>query len=408
MKKILGALIMCALFSCSVTAENPFKFEDSKYEMMIKSTLVDSGNNFRLKKCIEKIKKGEKVYIAAIGGSVTEGAGPKDFKDGYAYQFFNAVKKVYSPKNSNNVFFDNAGLSGTPSLLGKLRYESDVVQVLGHIPDILIIEFAVNDGGEEVFKRSFEALVRDALLASPQTAVIALYSAATYGNTAEQKKPVANYYDIPQIDIMPVVNDAVNNNIFAKEDFYSDYVHPTKQGHTLMSDSLMYLLKIVDEAKADSAVEVPQKPLIQKSLGGLIRILDDDKNVKISKGSFNTVDNDCQTLKKTGKSDFPVNWHKKQNSASCEPFKMEIKCKSLVFTYKVQGSWMNEKFGKAQVYVDGKLVNTFDGAKKDGWNNCEVIMIIDESEAKNHKVEVKMLPSAEKLGFTIVAMGYTE
>lgn len=399
---------MGALISCSMAAENPFKFADSKYEEMVKSALVDSGNNFRLKNCIEKIKKGEKVCVAAIGGSVTEGAGPQDFKDGYAYQFFNALKKTYAPKNGANVFFNNAGLSGTPSLLGKLRYESDVTQVLGQVPDILIVEFAVNDGGEEIFKRSFEALVRDALLANPQTAVIALYSAATYGNSAAQKKPVANYYNIPQIDMLPVVEKAINDKTFTKEDFYTDIVHPTKKGHTLMCDSLMYLFKVVDSAKQDSAVDVPQKPLAQKSLSGMIRILGDDENVKISKGSFNTVDKDCQTLKKTGKSDFPVNWHKKQNSASSDPLKMEIKCKSLAFTYKVQGSWMSEKFGKAQVYVDGKLVNTFDGAKEGGWNNCEILMIIDEAETKNHTVEVKMLPSAAKLGFTIVAMGYIE
>lgn len=399
---------MCSFLACNLNAENPFDFDNSKYEDMVKSALVSTGNNYRLKTNLEKIKKGENVYIAAIGGSVTEGAGPKDFKDGYAYQFFNAVKNVYAPNDGKNVFFNNAGLSGTPSLLGKLRYESDVVEVLGHVPDILIVEFAVNDGGEDIYKRSFEALVRDALLANPQTAVIAVYSAATYGNTAGQKKPVSDYYKISQIDLLPVVNKAIENGTFTKEDYYDDYVHPTKEGHTLMCDSLMYLLATVNSAEKEEQYAVPEKNLSRKGLNGLVRILGDDENVKISKGSFNSIDSNCQVLKKTGKSNFPVNWYKKANSSSADSFKMEITCKSLVFTYKVQGSWMNEKFGKAQVYVDGKLVNTFDGAKKDGWNNSEVVMIIDEAETKNHKVEVKMQPGAEKLGFTIVAMGYVK
>ena len=121
---------------------------DTAYQKMVKTALVDTGNNYRLKTVIEKIKKGKKVYIAAIGGSVTEGAGPQDFKDGYAYQFFKAVKKEFAPGEGKNVYFNNAGLSGTPSLLGRLRYKSDVVDVFGHEPDLLIVEFAVNDGGE--------------------------------------------------------------------------------------------------------------------------------------------------------------------------------------------------------------------------------------------------------------------
>ena len=381
---------------------------DADYDKLVKSALVDVGNNYRLKTVIEKIKKGDKVYIAAIGGSVTEGAGPDNFRDGYAYQFFNAVKSTFAPDGGKNVYFNNAGLSGTPSLLGKLRYQSDVVDVLGHEPDILIVEFAVNDGGEEVFNQSFEGIVRDALLANPDCAVIALYSAATYGNTAANKKKVASHYQIPQIDMLPVVNDAITNGTFKKEEFYADYVHPTKYGHTLMRDSLMNLLKTVDVAEKDKKVSVPSETAEKKALTNVVRILGDDANVKITKGSFDSTDASCQTLKKTNKSDFPVNWHKKQSSSSSEPLVLNLKCKAFILTYKVQGGWMSEKFGKAEVYVDGKLAGTYDGGAKGGWNNCEARVLFNGTEASEHKIEVKMHPDSEKLGFTIVAMGYIE
>ena len=42
-----------------------------------------------------------------------------------------------------------------------------------------------------------------------------------------------------------------------------------------------------------------------------------------------------------------------------------------------------------------------------GWNNCEPNIIIDERTAAKHTVLVKMAPGSEKLGFTIVAMGYS-
>ena len=86
---------------------------------------------------------------------------------------------------------------------------------------------------------------------------------------------------------------------------------------------------------------------------------------------------------------------------------MELTCKSLIFIYKVQASGDAEKFGKAEVYVDGRKVATYDGGKEGGWNNCEPNIIIDERTAAKHTVLVKMAPGSEKLGFTIVAMGYS-
>ena len=86
---------------------------------------------------------------------------------------------------------------------------------------------------------------------------------------------------------------------------------------------------------------------------------------------------------------------------------MDINCKNLILTYKVQGSWLSEKFGSADVYVDGKKVGTYDGGAANGWNNCETRLIIDEKTAEKHSVEIKMAPGSESKGFTIVCMGYS-
>ena len=390
-------------------AENPFKMNDAEYEKLLNSSIITVGNNTRLKNAVDKIKKGEKTVIAAIGGSVTEGAGPSKFTDGYAYQFFREIKKTYAPGDGKNVYFNNAGLSGTPSLLGCVRYQSDVVKPMGQTPDILIIEFAVNDGGEVVFQRSFEALVRDALAENPKTAVIALYAAANYGNTSSQKKPISDYYKIPQINMLEIVKSSISTGKFSKSDYYTDSVHPTKKGHTMMKDCLMNLVKKVDNAKLDEPFEIPQNFWKSPSLSGIKQILGNDKNVKITKGSFTETDKQCQTIKKTNQSNFPINWHKPMNlKSSNEPFQVDVKCKSFVFVYKVQSPSSSERFGKAEVYIDGRLFETFDGAKEGGWNNCEQKLLFYSSESRNHTIQVKMAEGSEKLGFTIVAMGYVE
>ena len=105
-----------------LTSDLPMGIESEIYVELLNESIVSTGNNYRMKKVIEKLRSGENVYIAAIGGSVTEGVGPEDFKDGYAFTFFRKLKEEFTDNDGANVYFDCAGLSGTPSELGLLRY----------------------------------------------------------------------------------------------------------------------------------------------------------------------------------------------------------------------------------------------------------------------------------------------
>ena len=89
---------------------------------------------------------------------------------------------------------------------------------------------------------------------------------------------------------------------------------------------------------------------------------------------------------------------------------MTLNCKSLIFVYKHQGSWLEAKeaFGKAEVYIDSVKKYTFDGKKEGGWNDCVQEIIIDEASTGIHTVEVKMSAGDENKGFTILAFGYTK
>ena len=68
-------------------SDNGLGISDSKYQEIIKKSLVTTGNNHLVKQVLAKLNAGQEIIVAAIGGSVTEGAGPQDFHDGYAYQF---------------------------------------------------------------------------------------------------------------------------------------------------------------------------------------------------------------------------------------------------------------------------------------------------------------------------------
>ena len=69
--------------------EGKVDFYSPYYQEMVEKSLVQAGNNVRLKKAIDKAKAGEDVTIAFIGGSITQGAGAIPINtECYAYKTF--------------------------------------------------------------------------------------------------------------------------------------------------------------------------------------------------------------------------------------------------------------------------------------------------------------------------------
>jgi len=397
----------CGMNNNVVDGLNP---ESEVYQQNLENALYSMGNNYRTKKVLEKLKAGETVYVAAIGGSVTEGAGPLDENKkelwhlGYAYKFRDKLQEKYPEAK---IEFFGAGLSGTPSALGVIRYEKDIIDRLGQSPDILVIEFSVNDGGECTNTRGFERMIRNALEAKSDAVVIPLYAHATYQNTQDSMIPVADFYSLPQISIRNALDNPNSQVDLAKEGpFFADYVHPTKEGHNYMADCLMYLLEKSDSAAADSEVKVPAAYKNAKPFEDFHALYSNskDSNVEIQVGDFSDKDDNSQSIK-IGGTEFPDNW---KHTSGTNGFKITLDCKGLVLAYKHQGNWLNEKFGKADVYVDGKKIKTFDGHSDGGWNDCVTEMLIDEETVANHTVEVKMAEGDETKGFTILALGYSK
>jgi len=390
--------------------------ESEAYAKNLENSLYSLGNNYRAKKVIEKLENGETVYVAAIGGSVTEGAGPKDasgkelWELGYAYQFRDKLMEKYP---SATIKFDGAGVSGTPSAMGVVRYEKDVVDVLGASPDILIIEFAVNDGGECTSTRGFERMIRWVLEEKEAAVVIPVYAYASYENNQATMIPVADFYKLPQVSIKNAIKASGSDIDTTQGGMYlTDYAHPTKEGHNFMADCIMNVFEKSAAAEADEKIDVPATYKNEKAFEDFHTIYSNtsDANVQITKGNWADVDENTYILKKGGTS-FPNNFH---HTKGTDPLSVKINCKSMIVVFKHQSKWLPEEFGKAEFYVDGKLVKTFDGntydkdGNKTGWNDHGIEMIIDEDSAADHIIEVKMAEGEENKGFTICAFGYSK
>ena len=76
-----------------------------------------------------------------------------------------------------------------------------------------------------------------------------------------------------------------------------------------------------------------------------------------------------------------------------------------MLVYKKSSS---QTFGQAEILVDGKAVKTPDGHDAGGWNNPYTLVLVNEAEAAEHTLTVRMLDGNADKEFTILAIGYGE
>ena len=108
--------------------ERVVDMESNRYQEMIERSLLSMGDAGRIRRVVEKARAGEPVTIAYIGGSITQGAGAVPLHTQcYAYRFWKAFAGKYG--KNNNVKLIKAGVGGTPSELGMIRFERDVLRL---------------------------------------------------------------------------------------------------------------------------------------------------------------------------------------------------------------------------------------------------------------------------------------
>ena len=144
---------------------------------IVERSLISIGNNYRIKTAMEKVRSGEKVTIVYFGASITSGFAIEK-QECFAVKSYNYFLKKFG--TGNNIIYINTGIPGTSSLFGLLRMERDV---LAYEPDIVFLEFAVNDGKNDISRMSFEGLVARILTSKKQPAVVLLFAVSESGYT---------------------------------------------------------------------------------------------------------------------------------------------------------------------------------------------------------------------------------
>lgn len=400
-------------------------FDGADYAKMIDDTFISAGNTDRLKKVIDKARSGQDVTLAYLGGSITEGAGATGVTsnaDCYAETSYNEFKKAYGVGDGSNVHFINAGMSGTPSSLGVIRYQNDVLNQMeyGKYPDVLCIEFVVNDYDECTKGEGMESIIREAL--EQGTAVFLMFAHTVNFDTGKQEYyiPLGEKYSLPMVSVKNGLTDLIDPNntktCAASQWFFSgDTLHPNVSGHRYMADAIMNVFYMADKAEMSGNADIVidnVDPVYGKSFTGMTMLDstvnpdDVDAIVSLDAGSFSDVDTNQLSFqyKKGGKDNvqwFPNCW---MHSTGTDSFKAMVKCSNMMIAYKLTSS---QEYGVAELYVDGELKETMNGYQNDGWNNATVRVVFKEDDIAEHQFEIKMADGQENKKFTIYAIGYT-
>lgn len=247
----LPALVLALAWAApSAAAEKP------KADALPLVDAVECHARAGLPNVFAKLEAGQEVRIGYLGGSITAQAGwrPKTLK---------WFQDQYPKAKVSEI---NAAIGGTGSDLGVYRLQHDVLR---HKPDLLFVEFAVNDDGaapEDIY-RSMEGIVRQTWKADPATDICFVYTVTQalvqpmlegkFPRAAGAMERVADHYGIPSIHMAMEVarlakvgtllwaqkqpkTDEEKKAVEGKVLFANDGVHPYPEtGHE------MYLAAVV-------------------------------------------------------------------------------------------------------------------------------------------------------------------
>ena len=348
------------------------------------------GNITRLKNLMKRAANGESLVIGFLGGSITQGSLSSTPKTCYAYLVYEWWKKSFP----NAAFsFVNGGIGGTTSHYGGARAWKDV---LCYRPDIVTVDFSVNDDANEFFEETYEGMLRR-LLAAPSAPAVVVLNNVFYDigkNAQNYHNRIADHYGIPHVSIKDTVYPDVESGKIVRADITPDNLHPNDKGHRLVADEICKLLDSIKaemeeetiageniegkSTKTEASVLLPA-PLTENAYehSRLIQIQD---NEAILDGFL------VDPIEKKGMLDiFKNGWTAAHTN---DKISFEIECSCLAVQYRKS---VQQPVPKAKAVIDGDEAHAviLDGNFTEDWGDCLYLEpLLHHAEKKVHRIEI--------------------
>lgn len=347
-------------------------------------------NITRLKNLMKRAANGESLVIGFLGGSITQGSLSSTPETCYAYLVYEWWKKSFP----NATFsFVNGGIGGTTSHYGGARAWKDV---LCYRPDIVTVDFSVNDDANEFFEETYEGTLRRLLAAPSAPAVVVLNNVFydTGKNAQDYHNRIADHYGIPHVSIKDTIFPDVESGKIVRADITPDNLHPNDKGHRLVADEIC---KLLDSIKA----EVEEETIVGENIEGkstkteasALLLAPLTANAYEHSRLIQIQDNEAildgflvDPIEKKGMLDiFKNGWTAAHTN---DKISFEIECSCLAVQYRKS---VQQPVPKAKAVIDGDEAHAviLDGNFTEDWGDCLYLEpLLHHAEKKVHRIEI--------------------
>ncbi len=355
-------------------------------EMIAENALVSCGEHQPWQAVLSK----KQLTLAFLGGSITQG---------YAnYQFYEKPYPALLTDALNARGYDAKchvlASAGMDTMQGNALCEREIIV---HSPDIVFLEYAINETTLRHSVISFESLLRRFLLLEhpPIVVIFTLRSANEY-SCESYMHPIAEYYGLPCVSLQKGLNPLLADGTLTWEDYADRESHPTLEGHQLLADCLLHLL---DTAKNIEDTEVSQKSMPEPWLDAPYTKLQfyPAGDLAGAQTDFNIEPKEFSYYKTVWVGD----------AAKEQTFRFALNAKALVVFYE---SHRAPQYGSAKILLDDAPVShpllnqsVMHCNSIYGWGNAMPIVLFDHPTAQQHCLTITPLEEKTFLvGFGIV------
>lgn len=352
--------------------------------------IIRVGNTVRMHRVMKRALAGETLRVAFLGGSITAGAAATTAESCYAYRVYSWWKKNFPLAKIEYV---NAGVGATTSKFGVARVKEDVLSLR---PDVVFVEFSVNDSDDEVFRETFEGLIRTILL-DPKEPAVFMFNNVLYdsGENAERvHNEIGEYYDLPIVSMKASIFEEIRRGGLKNTDISADNLHPNDLGHQLVAGVIQHLLERIygmqKEATASKeAYRIPEVSLTSNRYFGSFRR--SNRNYKpVSLGFIedNTVKNGVWDV-------FRYGWAAKSAGSR---IRFEVEGWLISVQYR---KYANHPAPVARAVIDGREEQAviLDANFDETWGDCLYLQdVFSMKESGKHTIEIileKEIPEKE-------------
>lgn len=318
------------------------------------------------------------ITVGFVGSGAMAGEGVEYMKDAYPF----AIRRWFADHyNSDNFKFLFTGVSHADSMYGAHAVTYDVLK---YKPDIVFVDFSVQDLKNGNSAETFESLIRNIVFSESAPAVIVL---STMNSSCQSdyatELDIARAYGLPMISMPHSVSSEISTGSFSFSTLTDNGFDLGLTGHAFFGELCTNFLENVRRQLGSISTfaepSLPSVPMTACRFVNSALLNNTSRPTKI--GSF------AKNYLK-----YNIFGH---NSWECtkpggEPIVFDLNAQHISVCY-----WRvtDRTGGKMEVYIDGTLAKTLDCDYKDGAEDCAQTDIVYSGDtAALHHVEIKMSP----------------